>query len=215
MRAVSCARTCVRPIASASAASASGRFRQAEKRAHHERDLIFSRAAAADRRLFDSGRWIFENRQSVFGRGQNRRTARRAEQDRGLVTLHVNDRLQRATIRFVLTNQFREPIANRDQTGRRAQRLRVVDRPEIKRARFAVVCIDNRDAGVAQRSVDSEYAHLNEPESEREKNATGNSKEQTHNPKATFLGQSGDRSDSDRDLKHGHAARKDFVLMKI
>ena len=65
-------------------------FSQTKKGAHHERDLIFSGAAPADGRLFDSGRWIFENWQSVFSRRQNRRTARRTQQDRGLVTLDVN-----------------------------------------------------------------------------------------------------------------------------
>ena len=37
-------------------------FGQTEKRADHERDLILSRAAAPDSRLFDSRRRIFEDR---------------------------------------------------------------------------------------------------------------------------------------------------------
>jgi hypothetical protein len=34
-----------------------------------------------------------------------------------------------------------------------------VDGSEIDRLRFAVVCVDDCDTGVAQRSVDGEYAH--------------------------------------------------------
>src|SRR4029077_11660085 len=62
----------------------------------------------------------------------------------------------------VLVKQFREPITDGYQTRRRTKRLRVVDRPEIKSARFAVVSIDNRDAGGAERSIDGENAHFSE-----------------------------------------------------
>src|SRR6202030_2162841 len=103
-------------------------YSQTEKRPHHESDLILSRAAPTDRRLFDSRRRIFKNRQTVFGGGENRRAARRAEQNRGLVALDVNDRFERATIRLVFANQFNQAIADRDQARRRAEFLPVVDR---------------------------------------------------------------------------------------
>ena len=95
-----------------------GRFGQAKKRAHHERDLIFSSAATTNGRLFDSRRWIFKHWQSIFGRGQNRGPTRGAEQNRSLVALDVNHRFKRATIWLMLTNQLGEPISNRDQTRR-------------------------------------------------------------------------------------------------
>ena len=75
------------------------------------------------------------------------------------MALHVNDRFERTTVRFMFPNEFYQPIADRNQTGRGTQRAGVVDRPEINGARFAIVCIDNRDTGVAQRSVDGEHAH--------------------------------------------------------
>jgi hypothetical protein len=59
----------------------------------------------------------------------------------------------------VRSNEFNEPIADRDQAGGRAHRARVVDRPEIDRTRFAIICIDNGNTGVAERSVDGEHAH--------------------------------------------------------
>ena len=52
-------------------------------------------------------------------------------------------------------------------------------------------------------------------ETEREKNATSSAKKQTDHPKAAFSGQRGDGRDRNRDLKHGHTARENFVLMKI
>jgi len=51
--------------------------------------------------------------------------------------------------------------------------------------------------------------------SEREKNASGSAEEQAHDPKASFLRESRDRGDGDRDLKHGYASRENFVLVKI
>src|SRR5438045_9185571 len=93
-----------------------GRFGQAEERSYHEGDLIFSRASAPDGSLFDSRGRVFENRQSIFRRGKYRRATRRAEEDGGLVALHINDRFKRATIRLMFANQLRKLIANRDQT---------------------------------------------------------------------------------------------------
>ena len=95
-----------------------GRFGQAEQGPDHERDLIFFSAAPPNRSLFDSRGRIFENRQPIFSGGQNGSTPRRAEQNRRLVTLDVNDRFKRATIRFVFEDQLRELIADRDQTRR-------------------------------------------------------------------------------------------------
>src|SRR5260370_24799624 len=40
-----------------------------------------------------------------------------------------------------------------------AERTRIVNGSEIERARSAVVGIDNRDAGVAQRGVDGKHTH--------------------------------------------------------
>ena len=76
-----------------------------------------------------------------------------------LMTLHVNDRFKRATIRLVLANQFREPIANRDETRGRTQRARIMNDSEIKRAGLPAVAIDDGHAGVAQRSVNRQNAH--------------------------------------------------------
>ena len=100
----SCARKCVRPIARASAASAVWCYGQSEHRSHHERDLIFRRAAATDSGLFDARRRVFENWKTAFRCGENRRATRCTQQNRRLVTLHVNDRFKRTTIRFVFTN---------------------------------------------------------------------------------------------------------------
>ena len=93
------------------------RFGQPEQRPHHERDLILSAPPRPTVACLIRLRRIFENRQAAFRRGENGRAARRAEQNRGLVTLHINDRFERATIRLVFANQFRQPIANRDQAG--------------------------------------------------------------------------------------------------
>src|SRR3984893_14983344 len=46
-------------------------------------------------------------------------------------------------------------------------------------------------------------------------NATDRAKKQTYNPKASLPRQCRNRSDGDGDLKHGHAARKNFMLMEI
>ena len=43
------------------------RFRQPKKGAHHKGHPIFSRRATPSGGLLDLSRWIFENRQSVFG----------------------------------------------------------------------------------------------------------------------------------------------------
>ena len=86
----------------------------------------------------------------MFGRSEDGRATRRAEQDRGLIALHVNNRLERATIRLVFANQFRKPIANRDEAGRRTQRTRVMDDSEIKRMWLAAIRVDDRDPGIAQ-----------------------------------------------------------------
>jgi hypothetical protein len=48
-----------------------------------------------------------------------------------------------------------------------------------------------------------------------EKRTTDKSKKQTHDPEFAFPCERGNRSDGDRDLKHGYAARKHFVLVKI
>ena len=92
------------------------RFRQTEKRAHHKCDLIFSGCAASDRGLFDSFRWIFKNWQSVLGGGENRCAPRGSQDNRGLIALHVNNRFERATIRLMVPDQFRQPIANGYET---------------------------------------------------------------------------------------------------
>ena len=91
-------------------------FRLTREGAHHKGNLVFVGRAASDGRLFDSPRRIFKNRKSVFRRGENGRAARRAEQNRGLVTLHVNDGFERATVRFVfpkIDSASRSRIATR------------------------------------------------------------------------------------------------------
>src|SRR5207245_10991055 len=98
------------------------RFRSTQNDALDYRDLIFSGATATNRRLFDSCRRIFKDRQSIFGGGENGRAARRTEQNRRLVTLHVDNGFERAAIRLVLANQFDQPIADGDETRRRAKR---------------------------------------------------------------------------------------------
>src|SRR5439155_24430444 len=52
---------------------------------------------------------------------------------------------------------------------RRAELLRVVNRAEVKSARFPVVCINNCDAGIAQGSVNGENAHVSDRNQAREK----------------------------------------------
>src|SRR6266446_2174293 len=79
-------------------------FCQTEKRAHHKRDLNFCRAAASHSRLFDSARRVFKNGQTIFCCGENSCATGRAEQNRRFITLHVDDRFERATIRFVFAN---------------------------------------------------------------------------------------------------------------
>src|SRR5690348_8934483 len=56
-------------------------------------------------------------------------------------------------------NQFRELIANCDEARRRTHRLRVVNRAEIKRARFSVIGVYDCDTGVAKRSINPENTH--------------------------------------------------------
>jgi len=50
---------------------------------------------------------------------------------------------------------------------------------------------------------------------EREKNAADNAKEQTHDPEGASFRQRRNSGNRNRDLEHGHAPRKNFVLMKI
>ena len=136
------------------------RFRQAEKRAHHERDLAFVGCAAADGRLFDPLRRIFENRQTALRRGEDGRTARRAQRDRRLVTLHVNDRFERATIRLV-SRESNPPADQRiaTQTGRGRQRAGVLNYDASKARGSLPIAVNYGDAGISQRSVDGQNAH--------------------------------------------------------
>src|SRR4029077_6173483 len=96
---------------------------------------------------------------SVFSRRENGRAARGSEDDRGLVTLHVNNRFDRAAIWFVFPYDFHQSIADRDQTRGRTHGTCVANRSEIERTRFAIIRIDNCNTGVAKRSVDGEHAH--------------------------------------------------------
>src|SRR5205807_8643557 len=50
---------------------------------------------------------------------------------------------------------------------------------------------------------------------EDEKGAADSAEEQAYNPRPAFSCECGDCSDGNRDLEHGHAAREDFVLMKV
>ena len=50
---------------------------------------------------------------------------------------------------------------------------------------------------------------------EDEKGAAGCPEKQAYNPKPGSFCERGDRRDSNRDLEHGHAAREDFVLVKV
>ena len=49
---------------------------------------------------------------------------------------------------------------------------------------------------------------------EDEKDAANYTKKQTYDPEPAFLCERGNRRDGNRDLEHGHAARKHFVLVK-
>ena len=85
----------------------------------------------------------------MFRRGEDGRAARSTEQNGYLVALNINDRFERAAIRFVFMNQFGKAIANRDEAGGRAQRTRVMDDSEIKRAWLSAIRIHHGNAGVA------------------------------------------------------------------
>jgi len=50
---------------------------------------------------------------------------------------------------------------------------------------------------------------------EDEKGAADNPEKQTHDPELPFLRKRGDCCDGNRDLEHGHAARENFVLVKV
>src|SRR5437764_2482095 len=50
---------------------------------------------------------------------------------------------------------------------------------------------------------------------EDEKDAANYTKKQTYDPEPAFLCERGNRRDGNRDLEHGHAARKHFVLVKV
>ena len=50
---------------------------------------------------------------------------------------------------------------------------------------------------------------------EDEKRAADEPEKQTHNPEVTFLSKRRDYCNSNRDLKHGHAAGEYFVLVKV
>jgi len=50
---------------------------------------------------------------------------------------------------------------------------------------------------------------------EDEKRAADEPEKQTHNPEVTFLSKRRDYSNSNRDLKHGHAADEYLVLVKV
>src|ERR1700682_3809740 len=52
-------------------------------------------------------------------------------------------------------------------------------------------------------------------QTEHQENATDRTEKQTHNPKSSLLCQRRNRGDGNGDLKHGHAARKNFMLMKV
>ena len=92
------------------------RSRQPERCADHERNLGFVGAAAPDGRLFYAGRGVLKNWKPAFRSGEHCRAARRTEEDRNLMTLHVNYRFESTAIRLVFANQLRKLIANRDKT---------------------------------------------------------------------------------------------------
>src|SRR5436309_7254875 len=97
------------------------RSRQPERCADHERNLGFVGAAAPDGRLFYAGRGVLKNWKPAFRSGEHCRAARRTEEDRNLMTLHVNYRLHRAAIRLEFADQIDQPITNRDQAARTRQ----------------------------------------------------------------------------------------------
>src|SRR5438477_176531 len=149
-------------------------------------DEFFPRGAGSNGRLFDSSGCIFENRQAVLGRGENGGTASRPKQNRGFVTLHINDGFERAAIWLMLANQLRQPIANRDQASRRLQRTGVMDRAKEERARFSILAVNNRDSAVTQRSINRQDAHgsmLNK--AERKENAASSADNQAYQPIAS------------------------------
>ena len=50
---------------------------------------------------------------------------------------------------------------------------------------------------------------------EDEERAADEAEKQTHNPEVTFLSKRRDYCNSNRDLKHGHAAGEYFMLVKV
>ena len=101
---------------------------QPEQRAHHEGDLGLLRAAASDDRLFDLARGILVDRETAFGRREDRRAARRAHRDRRLVALHEDDAFHRATVRLVFVDDLGQPVVDRHEARTRQQIGLVLDR---------------------------------------------------------------------------------------
>src|SRR5437899_1780624 len=107
----------------------------------------------------------------------------RREQNRGLVTLHVDDGFERAAIRLMLANQLRQPITNRDQTSGRLQGSGVMNGAKEKGARFSTLAVNNCHSAVTQRSINRQDTHgsmLNK--TEREENAANNTDNHTYQP---------------------------------
>ena len=128
-----------------------GGFGQAEQRAHHERDLRLIRAAAADDRLLDLARRIFEHRQPALRRREDRRAPRRAHRDGGFVALDENDALHRATVRLVPVDDFRQPVVDGDQTRTRQQVGLVLDRAVFDTRIFSPPPLSSTAKPVARR----------------------------------------------------------------
>jgi hypothetical protein len=57
-------------------------------------------------------------------------------------------------------DQFRQPIAYRDEAGRHWAVRRIVNHPEVEGLKLATsVCVDDCDTGIPERSIDRKDAH--------------------------------------------------------
>ena len=131
-------------------------LRQAQHRADHEADLRLLRAAAPRRRRLHAPRRILVNGQARRGQRQDRRPARRAQRDRRLVILQVNDPLHRRRVRLVFLHEIGHLLVNRHQATRRRQLRRILDHAIGQRPRRPPLDLDDAIARAAQGGIEAE-----------------------------------------------------------
>ena len=130
-----------------------------EQHAHHESHLLLLRAAAADDALLHAPRRIFVDRQPALRRGDQRRTARRAERDRRPVALHKNHAFDHRALRRVPRDQRRDAPADRDEARARQQLRRIFHHAVFQRAHFAGNFFQHGKAAAAQGWIDRDDSH--------------------------------------------------------